>query len=80
MKTGETVKIAYYTQGEEELDQELRIIEYIKKTAQIIYTKDGEIITAEKMLERFLFSRAKQWMKIDRLSGGEKEGSICLRY
>lgn len=76
---GETVKIGYYTQGEEELDNNIRIIEYIKKVAEIIQTKDGMIITAEQMLERFLFSRAKQWSYIGQLSGGEKRRLYLLK-
>src|SRR5699024_10547100 len=67
--TGETVKIGYYKQGEEELDPEMRIIEYIKEVAEVITTVDGTVITAEQMLERFLFSRYKQWHKIKSLSG-----------
>src|SRR5699024_9551445 len=59
--TGETVKIGYYTQGDEELDGSLRVVDYIKETAEVIYTKDGHAITAEQMLERFLFSRPEQY-------------------
>ena len=76
---GETVKIAYYTQGEAEIDSEQRVIEYIKETAQQIETKDGTIITAEQMLERFLFPRPKQWEKIERLSGGERRRLYLLK-
>src|SRR5690625_155649 len=76
---GETVKIGYYTQGEEELDDDLRIIEYIKKIAEVIETKDGTTITAEQMLERFLFSRPKQWSYIGQLSGGEKRRLYLLK-
>jgi len=75
---GETVKIGYYTQGEDELDDNIRIIEYIKKVAEVIETKDGTIITAEQMLERFLFSRRKQWSYIGQLSGGEKRRLYLL--
>lgn len=76
---GETVKIGYYTQGEEELDDNLRIIEYIKKIAEVIETIDGTVITAEQMLERFLFSRPKQWSYIGQLSGGEKRRLYLLK-
>src|SRR5699024_2941923 len=50
MTIGETVKIGYYKQGEEELDPNMRLIEYIKETADIIETVDGVVITAEQML------------------------------
>ncbi len=76
---GETVKIGYYTQGEEELDDDMRIIKYIKQVAEVIQTKDGNIITAEQMLERFLFSRPKQWSYIGQLSGGEKRRLYLLK-
>lgn len=76
---GETVKIGYYTQGESELDGSMRIIDYIKEIAQEIHTIDGEVITAEQMLEHFLFSRAEQWSYIRSLSGGEKRRLYLLR-
>src|SRR5699024_7233754 len=57
VEVGETVKIGYYTQDDEELDGDLRIIEYIKETAEVIHTKEGEVIIAEPMSERLLFSR-----------------------
>lgn len=76
---GETVKIGYYTQGDAELDGEMRIIDYIKEIAQVIHTIDGDIITAEQMLEHFLFSRADQWSYIRSLSGGEKRRLYLLR-
>ncbi|WP_188455157.1 ABC-F family ATP-binding cassette domain-containing protein [Virgibacillus oceani] len=79
IEIGVTVKIGYYTQDDEELDDDKRIIDYIKEVAQVIYTKDGETITAEQMLERFLFSRAEQWTYIGRLSGGEKRRLYLLK-
>ena len=79
VKIGETVKIGYYTQGEEELDDDMRVIEYLKEQAEVIRTKDGNIITAEQMLERFLFSRPKQWTYIKGLSGGEKRRLYLLK-
>jgi len=79
VETGETVKIGYYTQGDEELNDEQRIIDYIRETAEVIYTKNGEPITAEQMLERFLFSRPQQWTYIGKLSGGEKRRLYLLK-
>ena len=79
VKIGETVKVGYYTQGEEELDESLRVIEYIKEIAEVINTKEGKLITAEQMLERFLFSRPKQWTYIGSLSGGEKRRLYLLK-
>lgn len=79
VEVGETVKIGYYTQGEEELDGSQRIIDYIKEVAEVIHTKDGDVITAEQMLERFLFSRSQQWTYIRRLSGGERRRLYLLK-
>ncbi|MFD1334847.1 ABC-F family ATP-binding cassette domain-containing protein [Oceanobacillus iheyensis] len=79
VKIGETVLIGYYTQGEEELDDQQRIIEYIKDVAEVIHTKGGEVITAEQMLERFLFDRAQQWSFIRTLSGGERRRLYLLK-
>ncbi|GAB3807827.1 ABC-F family ATP-binding cassette domain-containing protein [Virgibacillus kimchii] len=79
VKTGQTVKIGYYTQGEEELDGSMRVIDYIKEQAEVIYTADGNTITAEQMLERFLFSRAEQWNFIRKLSGGERRRLYLLK-
>src|SRR5690625_1684582 len=79
VKIGETVKVGYYTQGEEELNDDMRVIEYIKEIAEVIHTKDGKWITAEQILERFLFSRPKQWTYISSLSGGEKRRLYLLK-
>ncbi|NJP38749.1 ABC-F family ATP-binding cassette domain-containing protein [Alkalicoccus luteus] len=76
---GETVKIGYYTQEQEDMNPNLRMIDYIKETAEAVRTVDGSLITAEQMLERFLFSRAQQWTYISRLSGGEKKRLYLLR-
>lgn len=76
---GQTVKIGYYTQGDEELDGDKRLIEYIREVAEVIHTKNGEEITAEQMLERFLFPRSEQWDYIRKLSGGEKRRLYLLR-
>ncbi|WP_209124832.1 ABC-F family ATP-binding cassette domain-containing protein [Alkalihalobacillus sp. BA299] len=79
VEVGETVKIAYYTQDDEELDGNLRVIDYIKEGAEVVRTVDNQIITAEQMLERFLFPRAMQWTYIRRLSGGERRRLYLLR-
>ncbi|UUZ94645.1 ATP-binding cassette domain-containing protein [Paenibacillus sp. P25] len=71
IELGPTVKLAYYTQENVEMDEKLRVIEYIKEAAEVIRTADGEAITAAQMLERFLFPPALQWTPIGRLSGGE---------
>ncbi|MGJ9460150.1 ABC-F family ATP-binding cassette domain-containing protein [Oceanobacillus sp. CF4.6] len=79
IEIGETVKIGYYTQGDEELDGNMRIIDYIKDVAEVIHTKDGQVITAAQMLERFLFTRSEQWSYIRKISGGEKRRLYLLK-
>lgn len=75
---GQTVKCGYYTQENEALDESLRIIDFIKETAEVIRTVDGDLITAEQMLERFLFSRSAQYTYIGKLSGGERRRLYLL--
>jgi ABC transport system ATP-binding/permease protein len=79
VEVGETVKIGYYTQDHDELDGNLRVVDYIKETAQVISTVDGQTITAEQMLERFLFPRYMQYTYIRKLSGGEKRRLYMLK-
>ncbi|MDP5275974.1 ABC-F family ATP-binding cassette domain-containing protein [Chengkuizengella axinellae] len=78
IEVGETVKVGYYTQNNEELDGDLRVVEYIKQKAEIVKTADGTTITAEQMLERFLFPRSIQWTYIRKLSGGERRRLYLL--
>lgn len=76
---GQTVKIAYYTQEGEDLDENKRMIEYIKETAQIVETSDGKSISAAQMLERFLFPSYTHGTPIRKLSGGEKRRLYLLK-
>lgn len=76
---GQTVKIGYYTQENEDMDDSLRMIEYIKETAQVIETTDGKTISASQMLERFLFPPASHGTPIRKLSGGEKRRLYLLK-
>jgi len=76
---GPTVKLGYFTQEHQEMDGNMRVIEYIKEGAEVIRTDDGSQITASQMLERFLFPPAMQWTPISKLSGGEKRRLYLLR-
>lgn len=76
---GQTVKIAYYTQESEDMDENKRMIEYIKETAQIVETSDGKTISAAQMLERFLFPPFSHGTPIRKLSGGEKRRLYLLK-
>jgi ATP-binding cassette subfamily F protein uup len=76
---GETVKIGYFSQENKGMNEELRVIEYIKEGGEFIKSYTGELISASKMLERFLFSPDMQWSPILKLSGGEKRRLYLLR-
>ncbi|TDL77596.1 ABC transporter ATP-binding protein [Rhodococcus qingshengii] len=76
---GQTVKIAYYTQENEDMDENKRMIEYIKETAEVIETSDGKTLSAALMLERFLFPPFSHGTPIRKLSGGEKRRLYLLK-
>ncbi|MBN2980208.1 MULTISPECIES: ABC-F family ATP-binding cassette domain-containing protein [Cohnella] len=76
---GETVKIGWFSQEHEEMDGNVRVIEYIREGSEQVRTADGTTISASQMLERFLFPPAAQWTPIARLSGGEKRRLQLLR-
>jgi ABC transport system ATP-binding/permease protein len=76
---GQTVKIAYYTQESEDMDENKRMIEYIKETAEVVETSDGKTISAALMLERFLFPPFSHGTPIRKLSGGENRRLYLLK-
>lgn len=75
---GETVNIAYFKQGHEEMDPDMRVLDYIKETSNEIKTAEGTY-SASQMLERFLFDSKMQYTNIARLSGGEKRRLYLLK-
>lgn len=68
----------YYTQESVDMDENLRMIEYIRETADSIALKDGSFISAAQMLERFLFPMGSHGTPIRKLSGGEKRRLYLL--
>ncbi|WP_201713244.1 ABC-F family ATP-binding cassette domain-containing protein [Rossellomorea arthrocnemi] len=76
---GQTVKVAYYTQGHEELDENMRMIEYIREAGEYIITDKGEQVSVTSMLERFLFPMSSHGTLIRKLSGGEKRRLFLLK-
>lgn len=76
---GPTVKLGWFSQEHEEMNESLRVIEYIREDAEQVKTADGSLISAGQMLERFLFSPTMQWTPIAKLSGGEKRRLQLLR-
>ncbi len=78
VEIGQTIKIGYFSQENEYMNEELRVIDYIREVAEYIQTSDGSA-SASQMLERFLFTGAMQYSLIGRLSGGEKRRLYLLR-
>ncbi|MBG1269173.1 ABC-F family ATP-binding cassette domain-containing protein [Nostoc sp. WHI] len=80
---GTTVHIGYFDQHSEELltalNENQRVIDYIKEEGEFIKITDGTQITASQMLERFLFPGNQQYAPINKLSGGEKRRLFLLR-
>lgn len=76
--TGQTVKIGYFSQENEDMDTSLKVIDYIRGAAEYVRTKDGSI-SASQMLERFLFPPAMHYTVIAKLSGGERRRLYLLR-
>lgn len=78
IQIGQTVKMGYFSQENEAMDESLKVIDYIKNVAEYVKTKDGSI-SASQMLERFLFPSGMQYTSIGRLSGGERRRLYLLR-
>ena len=80
---GKTIHIGYFDQHSDNLlnalNQEQRVIEYIKEVAEIVTTAGGDKITASQMLEKFLFTPNQQYSPIHKLSGGEKRRLFLLQ-
>jgi len=76
--TGTTIKLGYFSQENEYMDESLKVIEYIRETAEYIQTSEGTT-SASQMCERFLFIGAMQYTQIAKLSGGEKRRLYLLK-
>ncbi len=70
---GETIKFGYYTQAGIEVKPGQKVIEVIREFGDYIPLKKGRQISAQQLLERFLFDRKKQYDFVEKLSGGEKK-------
>lgn len=78
IEIGQTIRMGYFSQENEEMDGKMRVIDYVKEVGEYIQTSDGRI-TASQMLENFLFDGAMQWSPIEKLSGGERRRLFLLR-
>ncbi len=70
---GDTVKFSLYSQEGLQGGMDQRVIEVVKKIAEVFPLKGGKVITAAQMLERFLFPRDTHYLRVDQLSGGERK-------
>ncbi len=78
---GSTIHFGYFDQHSEDLliNENQRVIDYLKDVAELVKTADGSVITASQMLERFLFPPNQQYAPIHKLSGGEKRRLFLLQ-
>jgi ATP-binding cassette subfamily F protein uup len=81
VEIGSTIHIGYFDQHSDDLNlnENQRVIDYLKSVAELVTTVDGSLITASQMLERFLFEPDRQYVPIHKLSGGEKRRLFLLR-
>ncbi len=78
VEMGTTIKLGYFSQENEYMDESLKVIDYIKDTAEYIQTTEGTA-TASQMCDRFLFLGSMQYTQIAKLSGGEKRRLYLLK-
>lgn len=77
IEIGETIRMGYFAQEEQHMDEKQRVIDYVKDIGEYITTREGRI-SASQMLERFLFTSDMQYAPIGKLSGGEKRRLYLL--
>lgn len=75
---GETIQYGVFSQENEALDESMRVIDYVRDTAEFLKTKEG-VVSASMMCERFLFTGDMQYSVIGKLSGGEKRRLYLLK-
>ena len=82
IEIGQTIEIGYFGQENEfekvKWDDNMRVIDYVKETAEYIETTDGTV-SASSMCERFLFNADMQYALLKKLSGGEKRRLYLLK-
>lgn len=63
IEIGQTIRIGYFSQENEYMDDSMKVIDYVKEAGEYIQTSDGRI-TASQMLERFLFEGATSGQRL----------------
>ena len=76
---GETVRIAYYKQQDEDIPMDKQLIQYLREEAEEIKRENGEVASISELLETFLFPRHLHGAYIHTLSGGERRRLYLLR-
>ncbi|WP_238882128.1 ABC-F family ATP-binding cassette domain-containing protein [Clostridium sp. YIM B02551] len=79
IEIGETVKLGCFSQDSSEMDESIRVIDYVREGGEVIPVSNGVNITASQMCERFMFDGTMQYTPIGKLSGGEKRRLQLLR-
>ena len=79
IEVGDTVKFGFFSQTGKELNENLRVIDFVREGGEYIPADDGSKITASTLCERFLFDGSMQYSPISKLSGGEKRRLQLLR-
>ncbi|MGV3243402.1 ABC-F family ATP-binding cassette domain-containing protein [Staphylococcus sp. 11262D007BW] len=79
LKVGQTVKIAYFKQTDERLNDDVRVIDFLREESELAYQKDGTRVSVTQLLEQFLFPSATHGKKVYKLSGGEQKRLYLLR-
>ncbi len=77
VEIGETVRIGYFMQENEPMDNRMTVLEYVRSIGEYVNTVNGKA-TASQMCEKFLFGPKQQWTPIAKLSGGEKRRLYLL--
>ncbi len=75
---GDTIVFGYYTQSGMNLKEDRRVIDAVRDIAEYIPLEKGQKLTAESLLEKFLFPRAQQRVYVSQLSGGERRRLYLL--
>lgn len=77
VEIGDTVRIGYFMQENEPLDEKTTVLEFVRSIGEYVTTATGKA-TASQMCEKFLFGPKSQWTPISKLSGGEKRRLYLL--
>lgn len=75
---GETLRIGYFSQHFDAIDENIRVIDYVKEVSSTIETLEGTV-TASSLLERFLFDANLQYTMLKSLSGGQRRRLQLVR-